>query len=224
MTTTTKPTIAVIGGTGPQGRGLAYRFAIAGYDVTIGSRDAGRAQEKADEIAAKIDGDQTLAGQDNATAAAAADIVVLAVPFDGHADLVRSLAAQLEGKIVVSCVNPLGFDAEGPFALPVGAGSAAEEAAQIVPGARIVGAFHHVSALNLWKHEGLLEHEDVLVCGNDDDANAAVAELATAVTGRAGIVAGGLRLARELEPWTGVLISINKRHKVRSGIQISGLA
>jgi len=215
-------TIAVIGGTGPQGRGLAYRFALSGHEVIIGSRDAGRASDKATEIAEKAG--VIVSGADNAAAAAAADVVMLAVPFDGHAALVVSLAAELDTKIVISCVNPLGFDAKGPYAIRVGAGSAAEEAQQLVPGARVVGAFHHVSALNLWKHEGPLEHEDVLVCGDDEDANTVVAELAATVTGRGGIIAGGLRLARELEPWTGVLISINKRHKVRSGIRISGLS
>jgi len=217
-------TIAVIGGTGPQGRGLAYRFALSGHEVIIGSRDAGRASDKATEIAEKAGVGVIVSGADNAAAAAAADVVMLAVPFDGHAALVVSLAAELDTKIVISCVNPLGFDAKGPYAIRVGAGSAAEEAQQLVPGARVVGAFHHVSALNLWKHEGPLEHEDVLVCGDDEDANTVVAELAATVTGRGGIIAGGLRLARELEPWTGVLISINKRHKVRSGIRISGLS
>lgn len=218
----TQPSIAIIGGTGPQGRGLAYRFAVAGYAVTIGSRDATRASGKAAEIAAKA-GEVTIAGAENQRAAAGSDIVVLAMPYGGHADVLKGLGSTLDGKVVISCVNPLGFDAVGPYALDVPAGSAAEEAQSILPGARVVGAFHHVSALNLWKHEGLLKHEDVLVCGNDDEANAVVAELAKAVTGRAGIIAGGLSLARELEPWTGVLISINKRHRVRSGIQITGL-
>jgi len=213
--------IAVIGGTGPQGRGLAYRFAGAGHDVVIGSRDAARAQERADEIAAKVGSGVSLHGADNASAVEQADVVVLAVPYEGHAELVSSLP--LAGKVTVSCVNPLGFDAKGPFALDVPDGSAAEELARIAPEALVVGAFHHVSAVNLWKHEGLLADEDVLVCGDDEAAVATVVELAAAVTGRPGVAAGGLRLARELEPWTGVLISINKRHKVRSGTRITGL-
>ena len=216
-------TIAVIGGTGPQGRGLAYRLAMGGYDVVVGSRDAVKAGEKATEIAEKAGGAVTIRGCGNSAAADEADIVVLAVPYEGHAALVASLGEQLAGKIVISCVNPLAFDAAGPYAVRVPDGSAAEEAARLVPTAKVVGAFHHVSALNLWKHEGPLSHEDVLVCGDDNEANEVVAELAGTVTGRAGVIAGGLRLARELEPLTAVLININKRFKVRSGIQISGL-
>lgn len=216
-------TIAVIGGTGPQGRGLAYRFALGGHNVIIGSRDAHKASEKASEIVQKTDGVISIRGENNSVAAAEADIVILAVPYEGHAGLVSSLASQLAGKIVVSCVNPLSFDAAGPYSVRVQDGSAAEEAARLVPTATIVGAFHHVSALNLWNHEGPLSHEDVLVCGDDNEANEVVVDLAQAVTGNTGINAGGLRLARELEPWTAVLININKRFKVRSGIQISGL-
>lgn len=219
--------IAVIGGTGPQGRGLAYRLALAGHDVTLGSRDASRAADKAKEIADKATdtgADVTIGGADNLGAAGEADVVLLAVPFDGHSDLVAGLAPALSGKTVISCVNPLGFDEAGPYALDVAAGSAAEEAQQIVPDARIVGAFHHVSAMNLWKHDGPLADEDVLVCGDDADATETVADLAAAVTGRRGVIAGGLRLARELEPLTGVFISINKRFKVRSGIRVTGLA
>lgn len=216
-------TIAVIGGTGPQGRGLAFRFASAGHHVVIGSRDAGRAQDKAEEIATKIGDGAEVTGADNVAAVAQADLVLLAVPYDGHAELVESLAAGLAGKAVISCVNPLGFDAAGPYALDLADGSAAEELARLAPSARVVGAFHHVSAVNLWKHDGLLADEDVLVCGDDEEANAVVVELAVAVTGRAGVLVGGLRLARELEPWTAVLIGINKRHKVRSGIRVTGL-
>lgn len=214
-------TVAVVGGTGPQGRGLAYRFALAGNTVVLGSRDAGRAQEKADEINAKLES-PVVSGATNADAAAGAEIVLLAVPWDGHAELVSSLADHLAGKVVISCVNPLGFDADGPFGLVLEE-SAAQEAQRLVPGARVVGAFHHVAALSLWKTPDALSHEDVLVCGDDAEAKEVVAELAVSVTGKRGIDAGGLRLARQLEPLTAVLISMNKRYKTRSGISISGV-
>ena len=213
--------IAVVGGTGPQGKGLAYRFAAAGNQVILGSRDAGRAKERAEEINEKL-GKSIVGGAENAAAIEQSDLVLLAVPWDGHADLVASLAAQLVGKIVISCVNPLGFDKFGPFGLVLQE-SAAEEAQRLVPSARIIGAFHHVAALSLWKNEGLLSHEDVLVCGDDEEAKAAIMELATAVTGKTGIDAGALRLARQLEPLTAVLISINKRYKTRSGLAITGV-
>jgi NADPH-dependent F420 reductase len=214
--------IAVIGGTGPQGKGLAYRWVRHGHTVVLGSRAADRAESAAAEIRARVS-DALVSGAANADAAAAADVVVLAVPYDGHDDLVRELAPFLTGKVVVSCVNPLGFDKRGPYGLEVAGGSAAEEAAAHVPDAAVVGAFHHVSAVSLWGEDDYLDHEDVLVCGDSAEAKAVAIELARAVTGRDGVDAGKLRLARQLEPLTAVLISINKRYKSRSGVAISGI-
>ncbi len=214
--------IAVIGGTGPQGKGLAYRFARHGHRVVLGSRDAARAQAAAEEIGARLP-DATVTGTTNPDAASGAGVVVLAVPYDGHDDLVASLAEQLADSVVISCVNPLGFDKQGPFGLDVPGGSAAETAAALVPTARVVGAFHHVSAVTLWGEQDYLDHEDVLVCGDDQEAKQVAVELARAVTSRDGVDAGRLRIARQLEPWTAVLISVNKRYKTRSGTRISGL-
>lgn len=215
--------IAIIGGTGPQGKGLGYRFARGGHDVVLGSRDEGRAAQAADELAPRIDGSGSVVGATNDKAVEAADMVLLAVPHDGHDDLVRSLAGALAGKIVISCVNPLGFDERGPYGLDLGPTSAAETAQSLVPQARVVGAFHHLSAVSLIGEAEWLDHEDVLVCGDDAEAKATVVALASAVTGRPGIDAGALRLARQLEPLTAVLISINKRYKTRAGIAISGI-
>jgi 8-hydroxy-5-deazaflavin:NADPH oxidoreductase len=214
--------VAVIGGTGPQGKGLAYRWARHGHRVVLGSRSPERAQETAAEITARLP-DGSVSGAANTDAARGADVVVLAVPYDGHDDLVASLADHLDGKVVISCVNPLGFDKQGPYGLDVPGGSAAETAASLVPSARLVGAFHHVSAVTLWGADEYLDHEDVLVCGDDADAKAVAIELARAVTSRDGVDAGRLRIARQLEPWTAVLISINKRYKTRSGTKISGV-
>ena len=214
--------IAVIGGTGPQGKGLAYRFARHGHAVVLGSRSAERAETAAADIRERVP-DADVSGAGNADAAADAEVVLLAVPYDGHDDLVKDLAPVLEGKTVISCVNPLGFDKRGPYGLDVPGGSAAETAASLVPGAVVVGAFHHVSAVTLWGDEEFLDHEDVLVCGDDKEAKQVAIELARTVTGRDGVDAGKLRLARQLEPLTAVLISINKRYKTRSGIAISGL-
>src|SRR5689334_5979534 len=116
-------TVAVLGGTGPQGRGLARRFAAAGLPVVIGSRSADRAEETAKELASATDGDVT--GADNEGAARAGDVVIVAVPWDGHGDLLKGLAEALAGKVVVDCVNPLGFDKKGPYVLEVEEGSAA---------------------------------------------------------------------------------------------------
>ncbi len=222
--------IAVIGGTGPQGRGLGYRFARHGHVVVLGSRSAERAAPVAAEVTGRlagVAGAGPVSGTSNAEALAGADVVVLAVPYDGHDELVATLAADgaLDGKVVVSCVNPLAFDKQGPHGRVVdaGEGSAAESAQRIAPGARLVGAFHHVSAVTLWGDRDLLDDEDVLVCGDDAEAKDVVIGLARAVTGRDGVDAGRLRLARQLEPLTAVLISINKRYKAHSGVRISGL-
>jgi len=214
--------IAVVGGTGPQGRGLAYRWARHGHQVVLGSRSAERAAATAEEVRGRVPG-AAVSGAGNADAAASADVVVLAVPYDGHDTLVADLAPRLAGKVVVSCVNPLGFDERGPYGLDLAGGSAAEVAQALLPDSRVVGAFHHVSAVSLWGRQEYLDHEDVLVCGDDPDAKQVAIDLARSVTGRDGVDGGRLRLARQLEPLTAVLISINKRYKTRSGIAVSGI-
>jgi 8-hydroxy-5-deazaflavin:NADPH oxidoreductase len=217
--------IAVMGGTGPQGKGLGYRFARDGHTVVIGSRAAEKAQATADEIVerlAGVNGAGAVSGAANADACEGADVVLLAVPWDGHDELVSTLP--LAGKTVVSCVNPLAFDKRGAHGLVIdgGEGSAAERAQALAPEATVVGAFHNVSAVGLWGEEDYLD-EDVLCVGDSDEGKAVAQELARAVTGREGISAGKLRLARQLEPLTAVLISINRKYKVHSGIRISGL-
>jgi NADPH-dependent F420 reductase len=217
--------IAVIGGTGPQGKGLGYRFARHGHDVVLGSRSADRAASAADEVSARLSdvpGAGAVSGDANVEACEAAEVVVLAVPYDGHDELVASLP--LAGKTVVSCVNPLAFDKRGAHGQVIdgGEGSAAESAQRIAPEATVVGAFHNVSAVLLWGDDEYLD-EDVLCVGDSDEGKAVAMELAKAVTGREGISAGKLRLARQLEPFTAVLISINRKYKAHSGIRITGL-
>jgi NADPH-dependent F420 reductase len=218
--------IAVMGGTGPQGKGLGYRFARHGHTVVLGSRSAEKAGPVAAEVSARLEGVAgagRVTGAANADACADADVVLLAVPYDGHDELVAGLP--LAGKVVVSCVNPLAFDKRGAHGQVIdgGEGSAAESAQRLAPEASVVGAFHHVSAINLWGEEEYLADEDVLVVGDSVDAKAVAIELARAVTGRDGIDSGKLRLARQLEPLTAVLISINRRYKTHSGIRISGV-
>lgn len=218
--------IAVIGGTGPQGRALGYRFARHGHSVVLGSRSAEKAVPVAEEVTARLEGLEgagTVRGASNADACAEADVVLLAVPYDGHDELVATLP--LDGLVVISCVNPLAFDKRGAHGLVIdgGEGSAAETTQRLAPGATVVGAFHHVSAVTLWGDEEFLDAEDVLVCGDSVEAKGVAIELARCVTGRDGIDAGKLRLARQLEPLTAVLISINRKYKTHSGVRISGL-
>jgi 8-hydroxy-5-deazaflavin:NADPH oxidoreductase len=216
-------TVAVLGGTGPQGRGLARRFAAAGLPVVIGSRSADRATATAEELASATGGDVT--GAANEEAAAAGDIVIVAVPWDGHGELLKGLATALAGKVVVDCVNPLGFDKLGPYVLPVEEGSAAEQAAQLLPDSTVVGAFHNVSAVKLEDPDVTEVDTDVLVLGEGEDREACnlVQDLAGVIPGVRGVYGGRLRNARQIEALTANLISINRRYKAHAGIRITDI-
>jgi NADPH-dependent F420 reductase len=213
--------VGVLGGTGPQGRGLARRFAAAGHDVLIGSRTAERAELIAAEYQAAGHSGRIAGGSNSA--AATAELVIVTVPYDGHADLLSSLATELTGKIVVDCVNPLGFDKQGPFPLRVAAGSAAQEAQQLLPESTVIAAFHHVSAVLL--DDPTVEHfaDDVLVLGEDREAVAVVCELVSTIPGARGIYAGRLRNAGQVEALTANLIAINRRYKTHAGLAVTGL-
>ncbi len=209
-------TIAVLGGTGPQGRGLALRWAVAGQQVVIGSRSAQRAADVAAELGHGI------TGQANAPAAESADIVVVAVPYDGHADLVAEVAGAVEGKILVDCVNPLGFDKQGAYPLVVPEGSAAQQAAVLAPGARVVAAFHHISAVLLQDLAATLDI-DVMVLSEDREAADEVIALADLIPGMRGVFSGRLRNSGQVEALTANLIAINRRYKVHAGVRITDL-
>ena len=158
------------------------------------------------------------------TDAAAADLVIVTVPYDGHADLLASLAGPLAGKIVVDCVNPLGFDKHGPYALAVADGSAAEEAQRILPDSTVIAAFHHLSAVRLEDPEVQDFDEDVLVLGEDRDAVGTVIELAAAaLPGGRGVFAGRLRNAHQVEALTANLIAVNRRYKTHAGLRLTEL-
>ncbi len=159
-------TIGVLGGTGPLGGGLARRFAAAGVTVLVGSRHHARGERVADEIRIDVPGG-SVTGGDNAETARRSDLLVVAVPYEGHGDLLRGLADPLAGKIVVDAVNPLGFDKQGAYALEVPEGSAAQQAATLLPDSRVTAAFHHVSAPLLLDLQVPTVELDVLVLGDD---------------------------------------------------------
>ncbi len=214
--------IAILGGTGDQGRGLAYRFARAGHHVLIGSRNAARGAASAADLAALPGADAgRVTGGDNASVSATADLVIAAVPYEGHAATVKSLAAEVAGKIVVDCVNPLGFDKQGAYVLDVPEGSAAQQAAALLPDSRVVAAFHHVSAVLLADPEVDSVDTDVLVLGDDREATDLVVELAGRISGMRGVYGGRLRNAHQVEALTANLISINRRYKAHAGIRVT---
>ncbi len=207
--------VGVLGGTGEQGRGLARRWSMSGMRVVIGSRDAHRAAAVAAELG------PTVLGATNSDCARSSDVVVIAVPWEGHRDLLVDMAGDLADRIVVDCVNPLGFDAQGAYSLPVEEGSAAQQAATVLPRSRVVAAFHHVSAV-LLLDEGVDRIEtDVLVLGDDRGATDVVQALASRIPGMRGIYAGRLRNAGQVEAMTANLISVNRRYKVHAGIRVT---
>jgi NADPH-dependent F420 reductase len=216
--------VAVLGGTGALGRALALRLARSGRSVVLGSRDAARAEASAGElreVLAGVGAEGQVEGAGNAEAAAAGAIVLLATPWDESGESIAALSPALAGRLVVSCINPLGFDAQGPHGLSVPEGSAAEQVAGLLPGSTVTAAFHHLSAPSLANLDKDLSGEDVLVCGDDADARARVVDLAAEVTGRPGVDVGALRQARVLEPFTAVLISVNRRYKTRAGVLLT---
>jgi 8-hydroxy-5-deazaflavin:NADPH oxidoreductase len=211
-----KPVIAILGGTGDLGSGLAKRWLAAGYSVVIGSRSADKARAFSNELGAGA------SGEDNIGAAKAADIVVLAVPFGSHEATLLEVKDSVQGKIVVDAAVPLVAPKVSVVQLPAG-GSAAQIAQTLLgDGVKVVSAFHHVGAAKL--HAGGRADCDVLVFGNDRESRDIVIGLANEVAS-CGIDGGVLANSVAAEALTSVLIGINRRYKVAgAGIRITGLA
>ena len=215
------PTIAIIGGSGPEGRGLALRFAMAGYPIVIGSRDAGRANEAAKGLL-DIKGGLPITGAANEDAAANADWTLLSVPYEGLEATTRALAPHLAGKTVTSVVAPLTFEGGVAKAVRVPEGSAAELVASLLPDSRVTSAFHNLSARDLLKPDQVLEG-DVVVCGNDEGARKATVELAQSIKSLRGVDVGDLSNSRYIEDLTALLLNVNRRYKAHSTIKLVGL-
>ncbi|CAM5606561.1 MULTISPECIES: NADPH-dependent F420 reductase [Streptomyces] len=207
--------VGVLGGTGPQGKGLAYRLARAGQKVIIGSRAAERARAAAEELGHGIE------GADNAECARRSDIVIVAVPWEGHGKTLEALREDLVGKLVVDCVNPLGFDKKGAYALKPEEGSAAEQAAALLPDSRVTAAFHHLSAVLLEDPEIDEIDTDVMVLGEVRADVEIVQALAGRIPGMRGIFAGRLRNAHQVEALVANLISVNRRYKAHAGLRVT---
>jgi NADPH-dependent F420 reductase len=222
--------IAIVGGTGPEGSGLALRWAQAGESVIVGSRDAQRAADSANKLRDRVSGAAGvlaahLSGTDNKSACESADIVVLTVPFEAHAVTLRQLKPAFRaGQILVDTTVPLAANVGGrpTRTLGVWQGSAAQQAAELVPeGVTIVAAFHNVSA-ELLHQEGPIDC-DVIVCGDDKQASGKIRELARKIPGVRAIDGGKLENARTIEQITALLIGFNIRLKGHSGLRITGL-
>ena len=217
--------IAIIGGTGPAGVGLALRWARAGETIIIGSRDEQRAQVAAAAIQLKAGSQANVTGMENSLACAAADILMLTVPFEGQATLLRQLKNSFtEGSILIDATVPLASAVGGRASRPLGVwqGSAAQQAAELVPkGISVVAAFHNLSA-DLLNGDDPVDC-DVVVCSDDPDAAQLTRELAAKIPGVRALDGGRLENARIVEQITALLIGLNIRHKGHAGIRITGL-
>jgi len=216
--------IALVGGTGPEGRGLAARFALAGHEVVLGSREASRADAVAAELTATLaaaGSGARVTGAANADAVAGCELAVIVVPYEAHRPTLEALAGALAGKVVVDAVVPVRFE-RGPRPIEVPEGSATEQAASILPGSKVVGAFHNLAADALLALDEPVD-ADVLVTGADAEAKTLVSALAEQIEGVRAVDAGPLRFSRFVEGLTVLLIGINGRYKAHSALRITGL-
>lgn len=214
--------LAFLGGTGPEGKGLALRLAMAGETVVIGSRDAGRAQEAADELLAIAPG-TAISGAVNGEAAEQADVVFLTMPYNGMSPTINGVGNALDGKTVVTVIAPMRFErGVGAIADAVEAGSAAEEAQAAAPASKVVAAFQNVSAEELLK-PGVTLDEDVVICADDADAKQAVVDLTRKIPNLRPVDAGALYNAKYVEQITPLLVNINRIHRAHSGVRITGV-
>jgi 8-hydroxy-5-deazaflavin:NADPH oxidoreductase len=218
--------IAILGGTGPEGSGLANRLARAGEQIVIGSREASRAQETAKQLRAEVGGMAQIDGADNAAAATQCDIALLTLPFSGQAALLKQLKSLWKpGTVVIDTTVPLAATIGGSPTRMIGVwqGSAAEAAAELLPaGVSIAAAFHNLSA-ELLVGDATVDC-DVLVCGDDEKAKQVAMELAAKIPGVRALNGGKLENARIVESVTALLIGLNIRYKVHTaGIRFTGL-
>jgi len=218
--------LAVIGGTGAEGFGLALRMGAAGHHVTIGSRDAARGAEAGVRAVELLGPDATVQGTGNAEAAAGADVVLVTVPFAGQAEIYGSIKdAVRPGAVVMDATSPLATAVGGrPWhVLRAWEGSAAEQARAILgDGPRVVAGFHTIAAKELKALDRPIE-SDVLICGDDADAKAVVGGLIEQIPGLRWVDCGDLSMARITETLTALLIGVNRRYKVPdSGFRIVG--
>ncbi|MCH9036490.1 MAG: NADPH-dependent F420 reductase [Chloroflexi bacterium] len=222
--------LSFIGGTGPEGLGLAFRFLLAGEDVVIGSRSAERAAAAADKLKEMLASSPsgggassgTARGMENEQAVKAGDAILITVPFGGQADILALLRDAIGDKLVVDTVVPVKFAKGKISAILVEEGSAAEQAQRVLPEATVISAFQNLSAETLMDpHEAV--DCSVIVCGNDLEAKKKVMGLAEKIEGIRAIDGGGLANSRYVEDLTTLLLNINRIYKAHSSIQITGL-
>ena len=219
-------TVAIVGGTGPEGRGLASRWARAGLKVIIGSRDESRARATAQELAGQIGGDARISGAENASAVQQSDVVVLAVPFEAQFKTLKSLQTAFRpNSTLIATTVPLASSVgdRGSRVIGVWQGSAAEQAAELVPeGVKVAAAFQNISAALLTSN-GPIDC-DAIICADHKETRQVASELAEKIAGVRAIDGGRLENARIVEQITALLVGINIRYKSHGGgIRITGV-
>ena len=214
--------IGFIGGTGPEGKGLGLRMAMAGHEVILGSRNIDRANNAAEDIKKIVNENLLIRGESNNQTALESDTVFITIPYDGHKNTLIDLELALKGKIVVDTVVPLRVIKGNFTSIAVPGGSAAEEAAVSLPNSNIIGAFHNVSAIELIKPETSINC-DVIITGNDLQAKTIIMKLAEQINGIRAVDGGRIENSRQVEDLTVLLLNINKIYKKHSMIKIVGL-
>ena len=213
--------LGFIGGTGPEGRGLALRFALAGEKVLIGSRNEERARQAAESVL-ELAPPGSVRGAINSEVAQEADIVFIAVPYTAQRDTLQALKEQLSGKLVVNLIAPIEFNKGRASAITVEEGSAALESQAILAESTIVAAFQNVSAEDLLVPEKSID-SDVIVCADDAEAKERVMKMVEMIKGARAVNGGGLVNARYVENLTALLVTINRIYKAHSSIKITGI-
>jgi len=213
--------LAFIGGTGPEGLGLAVRFAAAGHEIVIGSRSLERAQQAVEKIRARVP-EARATGVVNQEAVRWGDIVFVTIPFVGHRGTLAELAPDIGAKLVVDVVSSISFEGGKIAAIDVSEGSAAQQAQALLPQAQVVAAFHHLDAGQLMRVERPLE-VDVLVCADHQEAKKRVMALAEKIESVRALDGGPLANSRYLEEFTIVLLNLNKTYKARTSLKITGI-
>jgi len=213
--------IGIVGGTGPEGIGLALRLAQAGERIIIGSRSEARGRAAADKIKACLP-QADVRGAENAQAARESDVVIVTVPYEGHRETLELLRDHVAGKVVIDATVPLVLERRRVSVLPVDEGSVAQQAQGLLPQARVVAAFQTIPAAALADLESPID-ADVVVCGDDPDAKQTAMVLAEKISGVRALDGGGLSNARFLEETTAIIITINRIYKTESSIRFTGI-
>jgi NADPH-dependent F420 reductase len=214
--------LAFIGGTGPEGLGLAVRFAAAGHEIVVGSRLPERAEQAVEKIKARVP-EARATGMVNREAVSRGGIVFVTIPFAGHRDTLEALAPAIGAKLVVDVVSPISFEKGRATAVAVAEGSAAEQAQALLPQAQVVAAFHHLDASHLMRVERPME-ADVLVCADHREAKERVMALAEEIEGVRALDGGPLANSRYLEEFTVLLLNLNKVYKAHTSLKIAGIS